>query len=42
MKYECPTTYHSKEITNVKVFADRRTDRLKVYALDLSIGGHKN
>jgi hypothetical protein len=27
MKYESPITYHSKEIANVKVFADRQTDR---------------
>jgi hypothetical protein len=27
MKYESPITYHSKDMTNVKVFADRQTDR---------------
>jgi hypothetical protein len=27
MKYECPITYHSKDMANVKVFADRQTDR---------------
>jgi hypothetical protein len=26
MKYESPITYHSKDIANVKVFADRQTD----------------
>jgi hypothetical protein len=25
MKYECPITYHSKDMANVKVSADRRT-----------------
>jgi hypothetical protein len=30
MKYESPVTYHSKDIANGKVFADRRqTDRPK-------------
>jgi hypothetical protein len=49
MKYENPITYHSKDMVNVKVFADRQTDRQtdrrtgqKLYALDLSIRGHKN
>jgi hypothetical protein len=39
MKYESPITYHSKDMTNVKVFADRQaykqTDRQtgqKLYA----------
>jgi hypothetical protein len=27
MKYESPITYHSKDMTNVKVFADRQTNR---------------
>jgi hypothetical protein len=27
MKYESPITYHSKDMANVKVFADRQTDR---------------
>jgi hypothetical protein len=27
MKYESPITYHSKDKVNVKVFADRQTDR---------------
>jgi hypothetical protein len=26
MKYENPTTYHSKDKANVKVFADKQTD----------------
>jgi hypothetical protein len=45
MKYECPITCHSKDMANVKVFADRQTDRRsgqKLYAPDLSIWGHKN
>jgi hypothetical protein len=25
MKYESPITYHSKDMANVKVFADRQT-----------------
>jgi hypothetical protein len=29
MKYESPITYHSKDMVNVKVFADRQTDRPK-------------
>ena len=52
MKYESPITYHSKDMANVKVFADRQTDRQtdkqtdrrtgqKLYAPDLSIRGHK-
>jgi hypothetical protein len=47
MKYESPITYHSKDIANVKVFADRQTERQtnrrtgqKLYASDLSIRGH--
>jgi hypothetical protein len=39
--YETPITYHSKDMANVKVFADRRTGQ-KLYASDLSIRGHKN
>jgi hypothetical protein len=27
MKYESRITYHSKDMTNVKVFADRQTDK---------------
>jgi hypothetical protein len=45
MKYESPITKHSKDMANVKVFADRQTDRRtgqKLYAPDLSIRGHKN
>jgi hypothetical protein len=30
MKYESPITYHSKDMVNVKVFADRQTDRPKI------------
>jgi hypothetical protein len=48
MKYESPVIYHSKDMANVKVFAnrqmDRQTDRRtgqKLYALDLLIRGHK-
>jgi hypothetical protein len=26
MKYESPVTYHSKDMANVKVFADKQTD----------------
>jgi hypothetical protein len=26
MEYESPITYHSKDMANVKVFADRQTD----------------
>jgi hypothetical protein len=40
MNYESPITYHSKDMANVKVFADRQTDQ-KLYAPDLSIRGHK-
>jgi hypothetical protein len=47
MKYESPITYQSKDMANVKVFADRQTNRWtgqKLYAPDLSllIKGHKN
>jgi hypothetical protein len=44
MKYESPITCHSKDMTNVKVFADRQTNRQtgqKLYAPDLSIRGIK-
>jgi hypothetical protein len=27
VKYESPITYHSKDMTNVKVFADKQTDK---------------
>jgi hypothetical protein len=41
MKYESPITYHSKDMANVKVFADGQAKKL--YAPDLSIlRGHKN
>jgi hypothetical protein len=39
MKYESPITCHSKDMANVKVYADRRTGQ-KLYAPDLSIRGH--
>jgi hypothetical protein len=29
VKYESPITYHLKDIANVKVFADKQTDRPK-------------
>jgi hypothetical protein len=29
MKYESPITYHSKDMANVKVFADRKMDKPK-------------
>jgi hypothetical protein len=44
MKYESCITYHSKDMANVKVFADRQTNRRtgqKLYAPNLSIRGHK-
>jgi hypothetical protein len=44
MEYESSITYHSKDMANVKVFADRQTNRWigqKLYAPDLSIRGHK-
>jgi hypothetical protein len=31
MKYESPITYHSKDMANVKVFADRQMDRPKTF-----------
>jgi hypothetical protein len=40
MKYESPITCHSKDMANVKVFADKQTGQ-KLYAPDLSIRGHK-
>jgi hypothetical protein len=45
MKYESPITYHSRDMANFKVFADRQTGRRtgpKLYAPNLSIRGHKN
>jgi hypothetical protein len=45
MKSKSPITYHSKDMTNVKVFEDREINRRtcqKLYAPDLSIQGHKN
>jgi hypothetical protein len=45
MKCESRITYHSKDMANVKVFADRQTNiqqGQKQYASDLSIQGHKN
>jgi hypothetical protein len=41
MKYESPLTYHSKDMANIRVFADKQTGQ-KIYAPDLSIWGHKN
>jgi hypothetical protein len=45
MNYESSITYPSKDMANVKVVADRQTnrqtDRPKLYAPDLSIRGHK-
>jgi hypothetical protein len=48
-EYTCenPITYHSKDMSNVKVFADRETnietDRLKtIYAPNIKIQRHKN
>jgi hypothetical protein len=44
MKYEIPITYHSKDMTYVKVFADRQKNRptgQKLYAPDLLIREHK-
>jgi hypothetical protein len=41
--HEIPITYHSKDMANVKVFADRQMDRQtgqKLYAPDLSIRRH--
>jgi hypothetical protein len=40
MKYESPITYHSKDMANVKVFADRWIGQ-KLYAPNLSIQGIK-
>jgi hypothetical protein len=40
MKYESPITIHSKDIANVKDFADRQMDRPKLFALDLLIWRH--
>jgi hypothetical protein len=49
MKYESPITCHSKDMADVKVFADRQIDKQtdrrtgqKLYAPDLLIRGHKN
>jgi hypothetical protein len=45
MKYESPITYHLKDMANVKVFADRQTNRWteqKLYAPGLLIRGHRN
>jgi hypothetical protein len=43
MKYESPITYHSKDMANVKVFADRQTDgQVKNYmSLIFRYGGIK-
>ena len=44
MKYESCITCYSKAIANVKVFADKQTDRRmdKNYMPDLSMRGTKN
>ena len=45
MKYESLITYHYKDIANIKVSADRQTDRPKTilgYAPNLLIWGNKN
>ena len=45
VKCESSITYHSKATANVKVFADKQTDKRtgqKLYALDLSMRVHKN
>jgi hypothetical protein len=41
MKSESPIIYHSKDMANVKAFADRRTGQ-KLHAPDLSIRGHRD
>jgi hypothetical protein len=44
IKYKSPITYHSKNMANVKVFADRQTNRRtgqKLFAPDLSMRGQK-
>jgi hypothetical protein len=42
MKYESPITYHSKDMANVKVFADtKRQKGQKLYAPNLSIQWHE-
>ena len=44
MKYEGPNSNQSKDMANVKVFADIEMDKRtgqKLYALDLSMQGHK-
>ena len=44
MKYEGPNSYQSKDMANVKVFADKDTDKQTgqkaTYATDLSMWGH--
>ena len=42
VKYEGPNSYQSKDISNVKVIADKQTDKRKGQAPDLSMQGHKN
>jgi hypothetical protein len=41
MKYQSPITCHSKDMANVKIFADKQIDGTgqKLYAPDLSIRG---
>ena len=45
VKYESSITYHSKAMANIKVFADKQTDKWtdqKLYAPNQSIRTHKN
>ena len=45
MKYEGPKSYQSKDMTKVKVFVDKQTDKWtgqKLYAPNLLMRGHKN
>ena len=42
MKYEGPNSYQSKDMVNVKVFVDRRTDGPKIICSDLSMREHKS
>ena len=45
VKYEGRKSYQLKDMANVKVFADKQTDKQmgqQLYALDLSMQRHKN
>jgi hypothetical protein len=42
MKYQSSITYHSKDMANVKVFADRQTNRPKTICPQSFDTGHKN